>query len=287
MFVLLSQDLSAEELKTFGLVLAAADIEHHIRHAPDGWQILVEADAVARATELLQAYQRENRIEATPGPTPELPHRRTYSGVWVALLLLGCYGAISLWGDPAWMIARFGASAGHILQGEIYRTVTALLLHRDVVHLAGNMLGIAVLGTAVGSTCGWGVGWLLVLLAGLTGNGFNALLYQSRHLAIGASTAVFGAIGILGAIQFWGKWRLPGQRLRALLPLGAGIALLGFLGAGQHADLMGHLFGLIAGIGFGLGYAVMVRHPLDRMRQGLALTLAIGLVGIAWAWGWP
>jgi membrane associated rhomboid family serine protease len=130
------------------------------------------------------------------------------------------------------------------------------------------------------------VGWLLVLLAGAAGNGLNALLHQSRHLAIGASTAVFGAIGILGAIQFWGKWRLPGQRLRALLPLGAGIALLGFLGAGRHTDLMGHLFGFIAGIGLGLGYAMGVRHPLERMLQGVALALAIGLLGIAWAWGW-
>ena len=88
-----------------------------------------------------------------------------------------------------------------------------------------------------------------MLLAGALGNGMNALWYRTGHLSIGASTAVFGAVGILAATQLTlDKTAGPRPWLERAAPVVGGLALLGMLGASPHSDLLAHLFGLFAGI---------------------------------------
>ena len=108
-------------------------------------------------------------------------------------------------GNRSDIIKHYGSSASQIIDGEHYRTITALFLHGDVLHLIGNMAGIALFGTAVCSITGWGVGWLMILFTGSIGNLLNAYFYQAGHRSIGASTAVFGCIGFLSACQFMVK----------------------------------------------------------------------------------
>jgi membrane associated rhomboid family serine protease len=144
------------------------------------------------------------------------------------------------------------------------------------------MVGIAILGTAVCAVTGLGVGWTMILMTGLLGNLFNAILYQRDHLSIGASTAIFGAIGILGAYQFVRRFRLPGQRLKAYLPLGAGLALLGFLGASARSDIMAHLFGFSVGLLAGGLYGKVVRQPLERSAQRGFLAVSLMITLFAW-----
>jgi len=159
------------------------------------------------------------------------------------------------------------------------------MIHASAVHLAGNMLGIAIFGTAVCTITGWGVGWFMILATGVLGNLMNAVLYKTGHLSIGASTAVFGAVGILAAHQFFKKFRLPGQRMRAWLPLGAGLALLSILGSGEHADLTAHLFGFMAGLILGAFYGVLVKQPAARTYQICFLLIAISVLVISWMRG--
>ena len=179
----------------------------------------------------------------------------------------------------------YAASAGRILEGEWYRAATALLMHADVVHLAGNMVGIALLGSAVCSIMGWGVGWLMILSSGIAGNVVNAVVYKAGHSSIGASTAVFGALGILTAWQFLRRARQPGRRLKALLPLGAGLALLGFMGSSVHTDILAHLFGFLSGIAIGGLYTATVKHMPDVKLQAGALVLTVAILLRAWLGG--
>jgi rhomboid protease GluP len=56
----------------------------------------------------------------------------------------------------------------------------------------------------IGAACdqlGPGVGLWLVLLAGTAGNALTAVAYGTQHNSVGASTAMFGAIGILAATR--------------------------------------------------------------------------------------
>ena len=203
-------------------------------------------------------------------------------GVWGALVLLAIHIAIYRTHNSALFIHALGASSSGILQGDLFRSATALLIHASHLHLAGNMVGIAIFGSALCSLTGWGTGWLLITLTGIFGNLLNALLQGAGHLSVGASTAVFGAIGILATLQFIKKIRQPGNGFRALLPLGGGLALLAMLGSGPHTDLMAHLFGFLSGGAIGVFYGIWIKRPLSNSYQLLFLVLTIGILTGAW-----
>jgi len=156
------------------------------------------------------------------------------------------------------------------------------MLHADTLHLMGNIAGIAIFGTAVCTIMGWGVGWFMILATGIVGNLTNALLYTSGHISVGASTAVFGAIGILSAYQFFKKFKQSGQKIKAFLPLSCGLALLGILGSGEHSDLMAHLFGFLAGILLGFLYSLFVKRPTTKAYQTCSLTVTLCILTTAW-----
>ena len=159
------------------------------------------------------------------------------------------------------------------------------MLHADIPHLAGNMVGIAIFGTWVCNITGAGVGWLMILLSGILGNLANAALFQYRHNSIGASTAVFGAVGFLAAYQLYLKINIVGQRRKAWIPLAGGLALLAFLGSGAHSDITAHLFGFLSGFFLGLFYAVLLHRLLKKRHQICAMVTAIGIVTFSWLWG--
>ncbi|HAV13305.1 MAG TPA: hypothetical protein DCX06_07440 [Opitutae bacterium] len=140
---------------------------------------------------------------------------------------------------------------------EWWRCVTALTLHADVVHLVSNL--VAGMGFAFfvarffGATAGWG----LILLSGAGGNLLNAwVYYPSSHFSIGASTAVFGAVGLLTGIgvcvaltEPQQRWTLP----RWLVPVFGGFTLLGLIGVGDGlVDVAAHISGFLCGFVFGL-----------------------------------
>jgi membrane associated rhomboid family serine protease len=79
--------------------------------------------------------------------------------------------------------------------------VTALTLHADLAHVLSNALACLVFVTAVAWWLGPGVGTWLVLLAGAGGNALTALVHGPASVSGGASTAIFGALGILAARQ--------------------------------------------------------------------------------------
>jgi len=241
--LILRQRLTREEADTFGLVLLSSGIAHQVLQGRGGWELWVAEDATEQAEALLQTYLKENRDTQTLPEPASTPQPKTWSGVWGAFGLLAWHMILVMRYDVDGFYRIYGASASHIVNGEWYRCATALMLHADSIHLLANLAGLAVFATAVCSVSGWGMGWLLTLAAGISGNLVNAYAYGYGHRSIGASTAVFGALGLLSAYQFLKKVKMPGSRFQIWLPLGAGLALLAFLGASAHTDIMAHLFG--------------------------------------------
>jgi membrane associated rhomboid family serine protease len=282
----LFSNLDSEQADLCVLILSASGIACKPGREEAGWGVWVRAEDHPTAIEKISQYFRENPERPPPPAPPPLGTHRTWTGIGAALLPAIFHGAAAWHGVSRTLVNRFGAVSDRIMEGEVYRTVTALMLHSGAVHLMGNMVGIALFGTAVCGVTRPGIGWLMILLTGALGNLANAALQHPGHRSIGASTAVFGAIGLLSAFQFWQKYRRPGHRLKAWLPLAAGLALLGLLGSsGERTDLMAHLFGLLAGLLLGTPYILFIHRPLPDRYQKAAWCITGGILILAWLQG--
>ena len=263
-------------------MLSSAGIFYRVKKGKRGWEIWVDESSYDRALASIKQYFEENQ-DTSPFIEPgEEEFQKTYTGIYVSLVLFAWYVTFLTGPDRGHAIYKYGASAIKILHGEWYRLATALMLHADGVHLVGNMVGIAIFGSAVCGIAGWGLGWLMILITGILGNLMNAVLLKSGHVSIGASTAIFGAIGILAGHQFFKLHRIPGRRMRAWLPLGGGLALLSLLGSGAHSDLTAHLFGFISGLFIGILYAFKIKHRPETPLQRYAMTTVCGILVLAW-----
>lgn len=275
------ENLKEDQAQTYAVVLSAAGIEFDFIKGSRGWSLRVDAADYDRAGKELASYLSENEIHLKETAPPDA-QQKTVAGVWAALMLLVVHIFLAqTTGDRA-VIFRYGASAEDILNGQYYRAVTALMLHADSVHLAGNVVGIALFGTAVCTGTGWGAGWLIILMSGAAGNLLNAVFYQTDHLSIGASTAVFGAVGFLALAQFLKRYRTPGRRFRAWIPLGGGLALLGILGTAPHVDLAAHLFGFGSGMVSGFFYGLLPKRPASTPYQIVCLLIVFGILMVSW-----
>ncbi|MBU2488289.1 MAG: rhomboid family intramembrane serine protease [Proteobacteria bacterium] len=275
----------------FSLVLDSARIPHRLEPARRGWMVHTPLDRRDEAMEELRAYMLENPWEPD-GEEAEEEHEALpdaagkYSGLYVAALLAVVYlatGPVDLRPD---LVRILGANAEVIRSGQIWRAATALTLHLDFLHLLGNMVGIALFGTAVARMAGRGMGWSLVVAGGILGNLINAWVHQTAHVSVGASTSVFAAIGILGGLRLvpWPRGR--GKNAPWVI-LGAGLALLGLLGSGgERTDIFAHLFGYLSGVGLGMGHAALFPQPVPPRWQAGALATTAAILAGAWGLAW-
>ena len=169
------------------------------------------------------------------------------------------------------------------MEGQWWRLVTALTLHADWQHLLGNLLIGGVFISRLCRDLRSGPAWLLLLAAGALGNLANAWLQNPAHRAVGASTAIFGAVGILAAISMVRYRHNLRPRRRWVLPVAAALGLLAMLGAGgENTDLGAHLFGFLFGLPLGFGVELLVEK---RGRPGRAWNAIFALAAVAVATG--
>lgn len=113
--------------------------------------------------------------------------------------------SLSLNAETAFM--RYGAlETTKVIEGhEYYRMVTSMFLHADFEHLARNMIVLFFLGAAVEAYIGHTRWFILYIVSGIIGNLASLLMEWSAdevRLSIGASGAVFGAMGATLVIAF-------------------------------------------------------------------------------------
>ena len=197
-------------------VLSAAEFDYGLSRADDGWVIHVPPSQSGAAQAEIAAYEADSRNWRPAVPAPiyswQPPHHTT-AALWGVVLLAAFYVWFGPYDAHSPIHRATGADAEAILAGEWWRPITALTLHSGFVHLAGNVAILLFLGHVVCSQFGGGLGWTLMLGAGIAGNVAVAWLVRSGHISYGASTAGFGAIGILVARQTvetfrrWREWR--------------------------------------------------------------------------------
>ncbi|MBT8361985.1 MAG: rhomboid family intramembrane serine protease [Desulfobacterales bacterium] len=240
---------------TCSLVLSAKSINHRIQQHDDGSaSIYVAAAERERAMYQLHCYFAEN---SNWPPIIEETEQTAHSAVGATIMLVGALALFFLTQTGPWRQHSFWFQAGAgnaeaiLKHGEWYRLVTALTLHADLSHLAGNCLIGGFLVYFFFQIHGAGLGLLALLLSAAAGNYINVLAHGSDHIFVGFSTAVFSTIGMLSMHQVIKRRQFFG--IRVLVPFMAGAALLAMLGSsGERTDLGSHLFGLISGLIFGL-----------------------------------
>ena len=285
------------------LVLQAMGIPHGTMHADGVLLLLVRTEDGARAIEQIERYERENvgwpPREETPAPISD----GAIAIVLYAAVLLVAY-ALDHGGTKRDLWAAGAAVAGRIRGGEWWRAVTALTLHTDVSHVVGNLLFGGVFGWILARSVGAGFAWAGFVLAGAIGNLLNAALQPADHVSIGASTGVFGALGIQVAFEWLRRRETGASKWRTWLPIAMGLALFLWLGTGggsfsvtdtareterklteitSRVDVMAHVTG--AAVGLLVGFALArLRHKVSfRGRiQVVAGVLTIVAVGGAW-----
>jgi membrane associated rhomboid family serine protease len=174
--------------------------------------------------------------------------------------------------------------AGRVQAGQWWRAWTALTLHLDGPHLAANLAAGVWFGYLAARQMGTGTAWLLTVTGAAIANLLEGLLGPPEHRAVGASTAVFSALGAMSAYSWRERFGLPQRWARRWGPLVAGVILLGWTGsAGEGTDLVAHLGGFAVGALLGATAALpRVQPPLQRLPQWLAGAAALGSIAIAW-----
>ena len=255
----------------WALVLIAEGLSPSMQRSSEGYVLGVPAEEAERAVAILSSYERENPVEPHEGD-----EAAGYAHVVTALAVAGSlvvFFFVTGAGDSMvhWF-QRGSADVERILRGELWRTVTALTLHADIGHVLANAIAGAVFLAAACRALGPGLGCALVLLAGAGGNFVNALFHGSFHVSVGASTSVFGAVGVLGGLGVVRRRRKGARGRLAWMPIVAGLALLAMLGmGGVRVDLWAHLFGFLVGGVIG----VLVAFPVPRP-PGLRVQWVLG-----------
>lgn len=271
----------------WALVLMSQGLHPRVRHDAGTWVLAVPLEEAAPAAATLASYLHENPAPlAREGEQDEEPWVAAEGdGIRTALLVSGSLLAFFLVTGPraaevAWF-AQGSADAARLLGGEWWRSVTALTLHADLVHVLSNAILGALLLSSLCRTLGGGLACELVLISGALGNALNAVLQPAHHVSIGASTAVFGALGILAALAVARRRRIGERGRRVWIPIGAGLGLLAMLGTGgERVDLWAHLLGFGAGAGVGLATTAL-RLPARavHLQSQLGLLALVTVVG--------
>jgi membrane associated rhomboid family serine protease len=267
------------------LVLAAVDIPHALEFDGHQWCLFVPYEAEAEARRELETFQEENRPRAER-IEPAAPIDSGWLGVLGYLLVIWALPWLENAGALGWSWRESGVLAvGRVHDGEWWRTVTALTLHGDLGHIVANSLFGMVFGLLAGRLYGSGVAWLLIVVGGMLGNLLNVMVQSDQFRSLGASTATFAALALVGATSWRRGYFRGGGWRRSLAPVFGGIAMLVYTGLGSedtNTDVIGHLAGFVAGLALGV---IAARWPVARggyPLQWLAGAAALALVAVAW-----
>lgn len=188
---------------------------------------------------------------------------------------LGGEQGFSLFGgiDPR-VLLRLGArQSHHILAGEVWRLVVPIFLHGGLLHFGMNTIVLMDLGPQVEEVYGSARYLFLYVATGIfsfiVSMVWNLFTFGGYGIAIGASGALMGLIGLMLAITTRRGGAMMRMLRAQLIKWVAYIFILGFvIGSTDNAA---HLGGLAAG--FALGKIFADREPMNTQERNRAYGL--------------
>lgn len=263
------------------LVLTSMGINTRIERRLFEWRLLTLVPMASQARIQLDLYYNENRpVSRKHEIYPVLGNG--FSGV------VGYLAVIWIFYILDWLAILGGRHAGALSglaaqNNEWWLTITALTLHADLTHIVSNSVSGGLFGFVASRYLGNGLAWFLILLCGAVANYLNALIRTEAFYAIGASTAIFAAAGIVCGFT-WRKSYIKGASARLnYLPIAGAIFLFVFMGMeGENTDILGHLCGLVVGLIMGIWVGGLNVKLAGKMGQRIFAYASLCLIGLAW-----
>ncbi len=157
-------------------------------------------------------------------------------------------GAISGRAQLDWLEVYGAQIRVLILQGQLWRFLTPLLLHASIPHIGFNMYALFIFGPGLERSFGHWRYLLLYLLAGFSGNVLSFLLTTGP--SVGASTAIFGLVAAEGIFLYQNR-QLFGRRFRGAINNIIFVVVVNLaIGLTPGIDIWGHIGGLLGGLIF-------------------------------------
>lgn len=221
-------------------------------------------------------------------PARTVPMVTTLVAVNVLVFLAMVLAGAGWWHSPNDVQLAWGANFGPATQdGQWWRMVTAMFVHRGVVHLAVNMWALWDAGRLVERLMG---PWRLLLLylgSGIVGNLLPLVVQGNQAVSGGASGAVFSLYGALLAFLWCERRQVEAGEFKWLF--GGALAFSGLmLGLGQvipSINNAAHAGGFAAGalIGSLLARPWTAQSPSTlRLQWAAGLTLVLVVAGLVW-----
>jgi rhomboid protease GluP len=183
---------------------------------------------------------------------------------------------------------RWGANFGPLTKdGQWWRLLASTFLHFGVLHIAMNMWALWGAGALVERLYGNVTFLSLYLFAGLAGSFASLLWNADRVVSVGASGAIFGVYGALGAYMLRQPGSIPHGVLKSLMAstilfIGYSIAIGAMVSVIDNAAHAGGLVG-----GFALAWVLArpldPRTPMTVGRAAVAGVLAAAAIGALFA----
>lgn len=284
--ILLEESNHAREIKHLHLVLEAARIDSRIHHEGNVWQLVVSRHHYEQARNEVDEYLQEqggvsaNTISENASTQSLILSTCAYGMTLLAFMQLKSSLILGVAIESAGRM-----QAAELKAGQWWRCFTALTLHRDMGHLIGNLVMGSLFGWMVGRRIGTGTAWLTIVIAGGFGNCLSGLIRSAESYSLGASTAVFAALGILAAEATIHQFSAAESRLRRWLPMISATVLMAWTGTGgPQTDVLSHLTGFLSGIMLGLlilsiPHDAYHQNPFWQRNGGL---ITVGIVIVSW-----
>lgn len=268
-----------------GLAILASGHHYWVYPGEDCYVLAVHRKDAEKLRREVEVAELKNRF--WPPVSLDLPTKsiRKAPTILFALSLVGMFFAQDT--IPHLEALGMNSSDGVVNEGQWWRIFTAITLHADIGHLAGNLLGISLFTYLSCRYMGNGLAWFLIVsLAGLS-NLTNAFLRAGEpFFSLGASTAVFAALGLLTGfpIGAYLKTREPIQSRDWLIPFFGGCILFAWMGGGEFpTDVAGHLWSFVYGLVVATAVSSTGFHSrLSNAHQKILLSLTWGLLAASW-----
>jgi membrane associated rhomboid family serine protease len=175
----------------------------------------------------------------------ESPHPATYFLLTANIVVYGlCVSQSGLTAIPPAMLFRNGAMyASAIDRQEYWRLIASGFLHANLLHLATNMICLALWGGHLEKRIGSSYFVLVYLCALATGAIVSNLTHAGQYLSVGASGAISGVLGALLCLRISAKIDLPLNFFAINIGLNVVLAF-----SARNIDWGAHVGGFVAGI---------------------------------------
>ena len=277
---------SARRAHDAGLAVLAAGRPYWVYPENQEFVLVVsarEAEWLASEVAILAAGNHSRPSDGPQGP-PLKPVSRM-----PAIAVVVFPALIFIWQSTTSKLTESGlnSSVSVLEQGEWWRLFTAVTLHGDLGHLLGNSIALPIFGYLGSRYLGSGLAWLTILLLAALANFTNVLLAgEEEFRSLGASTAVFAALGLLAGVPtgWYLRSRKPVCRREWGVPLVGGCILFFWLGGGDYpTDIGGHLWAFLFGILAAIPLAYfLVGQRLGSRWQNFILAFTGMVLGGSW-----